>query len=204
LTLDPQRPTVEQLIQDWRRGMKARDELIARAEASLIESVHVWIYEVVRRRLGESAALQDVRILVIERLDTFKGNSEGEFRAWVNTIARNKLNDLGNQETAAKRTPKKEERLDQGIGTDGGSGPQLPDPDSTPSQRAIGDEEAERLKRAMSKLSPDHRQVIYLRQWDNYRFEEIGNRMVRSEDAAKKLYQRALEELRRLMNEDAP
>jgi RNA polymerase sigma factor (sigma-70 family) len=58
------------------------------------------------------------------------------------------------------------------------------------------EEEIRRMETAMEMLSSDCRQVIYLRQWDGLAFEEIGRRMARSADAAKHLYQRALEELR--------
>ena len=201
MTQEPQPPNVEQLIQDFQRGRKAQVQLITLAEKWVREQVKGQGHELLRRRIGESAEVQEAWIQVFMGLDTFTGNTEAEFRKWVHKTVENKRNDLLRQQWAAMRTPAKEEPLDVGPDTPHGSS-QLPSPVPTPSQQAMGREEKKRLEEAMDKLSSEHRQVIFLRQWDKLGFEEIGHRMSRTEDAAKKLHQRAFLELRRHMKED--
>jgi DNA-directed RNA polymerase specialized sigma24 family protein len=47
----------------------------------------------------------------------------------------------------------------------------------------------------MDGLSPDHKEVIRLRNWELLGFDDIGRRMDRSAGAARALWMRALEQL---------
>ena len=51
------------------------------------------------------------------------------------------------------------------------------------------------MRAALQGLSDEHRQVLRLRNWDGLSFAEIGGRLNRSEDAARKLWSRAVEKL---------
>ncbi len=81
----------------------------------------------------------------------------------------------------------------------------MPVRDARPSPRAqvIEAEEARRLRLAMARLSPDHRQVIVLRSWEQLTFAEVARRMQRSEDAVKKLWSRAMQNLKRELTHEA-
>ena len=57
-------------------------------------------------------------------------------------------------------------------------------------------EEARKLRNAMGRLSADHRRVIVLHNWEQLAFPEVGKRMNRSTEAVKKLWSRALQNLR--------
>ena len=65
----------------------------------------------------------------------------------------------------------------------------------SPSASLIAWEETEALQAALARLSDEHRLVIRLRIWDDLPFAEIGKRLNRSEDAARKLWSRAVEKL---------
>lgn len=58
-------------------------------------------------------------------------------------------------------------------------------------------EQAETLLAALGRLPDDYRRVIAWRQQEQLSFEEIGQRMQRSPDAARKLWARAIERLKR-------
>src|SRR5207253_1741044 len=63
----------------------------------------------------------------------------------------------------------------------------------TPSQLASGNEQTADLERVLDRLSEDYRQVLVLRHREECSFEEIGRRMERSANAARKLWARAVE-----------
>ncbi len=76
------------------------------------------------------------------------------------------------------------------------SGLGVPDSQATPSSKAIENEQAETLHRALQRLPEDYRQVIVYRYLEDRSFEEIGRLMQRSAEAARKLWSRAMDELR--------
>lgn len=51
------------------------------------------------------------------------------------------------------------------------------------------------LRAALQRLSEEQRRVIRLRNWDELTFAEIGRRLNRSEEAARKLWTRSVEKL---------
>ena len=53
-------------------------------------------------------------------------------------------------------------------------------------------EEAQRLEAAIESLSPEHREVIVLRKFEELSFAEIGRRMGRTDDACRMLLARAM------------
>jgi len=56
----------------------------------------------------------------------------------------------------------------------------------------------------MSQLSADQQQVITLRNFEQLGFEEIGSRMNRSADAARKLWSRSIETLKLSLRLNSP
>jgi len=60
----------------------------------------------------------------------------------------------------------------------------------------MGEENRSRLASALDRLPVEYRQVIEIRSIQRQSFTEVGDRMGRSEDAAGKLWYRAIEKLR--------
>ena len=56
------------------------------------------------------------------------------------------------------------------------------------------------LEQAMAQLPNDYQQVLRLRNWEQLPFDEIGVRMNRSRDAARKLWSRAILQLQELLD----
>jgi RNA polymerase sigma-70 factor, ECF subfamily len=67
---------------------------------------------------------------------------------------------------------------------------------SKASELSVADEEAEALRAAVERLPGDYRQVIELRYYRQLAFEQIGDEMGRSPEAARKLWVRAMDCLR--------
>jgi RNA polymerase sigma-70 factor (ECF subfamily) len=66
---------------------------------------------------------------------------------------------------------------------------------------AVREETAE-LKAAIARLSVDYQQVIRLRSFQRLSFVDVGRRLGRSADAARKLWVRAITRLQRELTSD--
>jgi RNA polymerase sigma-70 factor (ECF subfamily) len=85
------------------------------------------------------------------------------------------------------------------VGADDSSrltGPVLPDPRLTPSSQAIEREQAQALQQALQRLPEDYRQALVMRYLEGRSFEEISQALQRTPAAVRKLWLRALKQLR--------
>lgn len=119
----------------------------------------------------------------------FQGGAEEEWRAWLTKIL---AHNIANCRRSYRDTQKRQ--LDREVPLDGLQGV-LPGSDLTPSGILGQKEERQELEAALSRLTTEYRQVVLLRYQDKRSFEEIGQIMNRSPDAARKLWSRAVEKL---------
>jgi RNA polymerase sigma-70 factor (ECF subfamily) len=68
-------------------------------------------------------------------------------------------------------------------------------PTETPSAQAIAREQDAEMQRALEQLPEQYRQVILLHHRERLTFEEVGRRLGRSAEAARKLWARAVDKL---------
>jgi RNA polymerase sigma-70 factor (ECF subfamily) len=83
---------------------------------------------------------------------------------------------------------------------------EIPDSGESPSAQARAREQDEEQQRALRRLPERARQAIVWHQWDGLTFAEVGERLGCSEEAARGIFRRALEELKELLEppHDAP
>jgi RNA polymerase sigma-70 factor (ECF subfamily) len=77
------------------------------------------------------------------------------------------------------------------------------DPHRSPRASLIGQEESAALRAALQRLPEDYRLVLRLRNWDCLPLAEVGRRMNRSEEAARKLWSRAIVRLQHELEGEA-
>ncbi|MEM8681590.1 MAG: sigma-70 family RNA polymerase sigma factor [Planctomycetota bacterium] len=142
-------------------------------------------------KCAPSDLVQNTLAKAVERFDGFEGN-EKALLAWLRRILSNEIIDL----RRALHTDKRDIRRESVDPNRPASRLGVVDPDQTPGSQAALMEDIGRLKSALRQLSHDHEEVIRMRNWERLSFAEIGQRMGRSEDAAKKLWGRALAKLR--------
>lgn len=122
----------------------------------------------------------------MENFGDFRGTSREELAGWLRQIL---LHQLSNRLTAyatLKRDVAREVPADSRI---------IHPDQVSPSGQMLSQEEWERLRAALERLSPDYRIAVLLRHRENLSFAEIGQRMNRSEEAARKLWTRAIRQL---------
>jgi RNA polymerase sigma-70 factor (ECF subfamily) len=128
----------------------------------------------------------------------FRGRSEDELLAWLRQILLHNLANLRRQYRATdKRQVQREVSLDTASENDLRGG--LVDEGSSPSMQARAREAQAALQQALEQLPASHRQVIQWRSLERCSFEEIGQRLHCSTNAARKLWTRAIQKLQHLM-----
>jgi len=148
-----------------------------------------------RAKVGPSDVVQDTFLEAYRVFVNFQGEGVEEFRAWLRAILRHKVTDLHDRYLGAQmRRVDREVSFDQGE-SGGLLREILPGTEDTPSTQVAFDEEVRSLYQAIEGLPEESRQVIIWRQWDRLSFVEIGRRLGRSEEAARKHYVRSLERL---------
>jgi RNA polymerase sigma-70 factor (ECF subfamily) len=133
----------------------------------------------------------------------FRGTTEAELLSWLRRILAARTADLLRRYLGSQRRDVRLERelaaelerssqdLDAGL---------LAKQDS-PSKQVARREEGVLLAAALALLPEDYREVLILRHLEGLTFPEVGQRMGRSLDAVKKLWTRALDNLRRSLKD---
>lgn len=190
--------------------LKARVRgLLAAAEAGdsaalgeLLEVFRGYLTSIAREEIGEqlwakvspSDLVQDVFMDACRCFTQFQGSQSEEFRGWLRAILLNRLRDLYKHYFEAQnRNAGLERSMDDSRGGEGPLRQALVGADLTPSKHLARNEEETRLIAAINRLAEQSRQVIIWRRWESLSFAEIGRRLGKSEEAARKLYARAIE-----------
>lgn len=142
----------------------------------------------VRPKLGPSDVVQETFLDAQADFVQFRGETEQEFLAWMRAILRHNLANavrgyLGTEQRNLRREVSFAEH-EQNF--------QIPSGDETPSAILSALEEAELVEQALSRLPQEYQRAITLRNWEQLSFLELGQRLERSEDAARKLWSRAV------------
>jgi RNA polymerase sigma-70 factor (ECF subfamily) len=145
---------------------------------------------------GASDIVQETFLEAQRDFSAFKGDSEQELLAWLRLHLRYRLAKFGR---SYRQTTKR--AVGREVPIDGGGlpfSPGIPGADQpSPSEVAVGEENDRLLKRALERLPDEYRRVIQLRYRENLSFEQIGKALERTPNAARKLWARAIERLKR-------
>jgi RNA polymerase sigma-70 factor, ECF subfamily len=147
-----------------------------------------------RARLDASDVAQEVCMLACKAFPQFAGNTVPQLLAWFDEIHRNVITNHRRHHGAAKRDAHRERPE--------GEVPFDPPADATtPSQRAIRNEEQARLAEALRGLPEKQRLVFQLRHHQELPFKEVAQRAGVSEENARVLMLRAIRRLREVLGE---
>jgi len=140
---------------------------------------------------GASDLVQETIVAGYLRQHQFRGRTLAELRAWLRSILLHELADFRRRFRASCRDVARE--VPVGALAAGPSHPAAADPalDSL-----IRDERVRALGARLARLPADTREVLVLRVGQKLGFREIGERLGRTEDAARKTFTRAIERLR--------
>jgi RNA polymerase sigma-70 factor (ECF subfamily) len=155
-----------------------------RASGRLLAFIRLRLGRDLRARLESRDILQATLLKSLQRLGDLRGNDTRSLMAWLARIAEHEIRDCADHQHRQRRDAAREVPLD-------GEAP-VPAITRSALSRVILDEEALRLEAAIESLSPDHRDVILMRKFEELSFAGIATRTGRSEDAARMLLARAM------------
>ena len=154
------------------------------------------IHRLVRGKADPCDLVQETHLAAVEEFARFRGETEGELAAWLLAILKDRLSKLVRRHVGTRM---RDARLDRELADSSRRvDEQLAATGSTPSQRAGRREDAVAVAAALERLSADHRTVLVLRHIEGLTFPEVGVRMARTDEAARKLWTRAVKEFRRV------
>jgi RNA polymerase sigma-70 factor, ECF subfamily len=175
----------------------ARGKLFERCRDYLLLVAEHELDPGLRGKLGASDLVQQTFLDAERGFPEFRGQTEQELLAWLRRILENRAGQAVRQyRLAAKRDVRSERPLSAWGDL------QLAADIETPSRQVATAEEADRLVLALSRLPGHYQDVIRLRNTERKSFEEIGALMGRSPEAARKLWVRAIEQLRVALDTD--
>lgn len=192
---------VEQIALARREGSTALGSLLELYRNYLTLLAEVQIGRRLQRKVDPADVVQETFLEAHRNFPQFRGNSEGEFVAWLRQILSARFSNLVRHYLGTQR---RDVRLERSVtyeidASSAALDRQLVSPHDSPSAQASQREHVVMLADAISRLPPDYRQVIVLRHLEGITFSEIAQRIGRSEDSAQKLWVRGLARLREEM-----
>jgi RNA polymerase sigma-70 factor (ECF subfamily) len=195
--MTPPEGGVEQLLAAARAGSReALGEALQAYRAYLLLIAQQELDPELRAKGGASDLVQETFVDAQRLIGTFEGTTKGPWAAWLRELL---LNNLADFVRRYRKAGKRRVSLEVGQATSDSqadqAGKAVADTPS-PSVNAMAAEQTATLERALSRLPDDYREVLSLRYQGDMSFEEIGQRLGRSANAARKLWLRAVRKLK--------
>jgi RNA polymerase sigma-70 factor (ECF subfamily) len=157
----------------------------------------------IARRVDASDIVQQTCLEAQRDFRDFLGSSEPELVAWFERILeRNVTQVIRDHALIQKRAVSRERSLDDSRDSQSKLANELAADQSSPSQRAMRGEAAERLARAIDQLTGDQRKALRLRYVEGRSLAEIAKQLGRSTSAAAGLLKRGMMSLRKQFGVD--
>ena len=169
------------------------------AQGLLLETCRRPLLRLARRELNRtlqakgnpSDMVQDTFLTALREIDGFRGCTPDQLLGWLRLILSHRLSNFCRDFYTEKRRVTRE-----APGQAAPAGEDARRAAASPSDVAIRRELAERVRRALHRLPRDSFEVVRLRHEANLSFKEIGQLTGRTASAARKVWVRAIEEVR--------
>lgn len=169
-------------------GNDAAFEILVRKYEKLVSTC---VYSIVGNTEDTLDVSQETFLKVYKSLGSFKGDSE--FSTWLYRIAKNTALDF-----VRKR---KQNTVSIDSSGEENEGFDIPDESTSasPEKKALQNEKKEILQKALKKLSDEHREIIILRDLNDYSYEAIAAQLEIETGTVKSRLFRAREALRKIL-----
>jgi RNA polymerase sigma-70 factor, ECF subfamily len=191
-----------QLLEDARGGdAESLGRLLELYERYLALLARLQIGKRLQGKVDPADIVQETFLDAHRNFARFRGESEGQFLAWLRQILAMKLAGLYRHYLG---TEGRNVRLERDIAEAFDRSSALLDRglvavQSSPSQQAARREQGVLLANALAELSDAYREIIVLRHLEGLTFPQAAERMGRTLDSVEKLWMRALVKLRQLL-----
>jgi len=152
-------------------------------------------------KVDPSDIVQQSLLEAHQDLAALKGKTEAELVAWLRTILTRNLLNVARDFTAQKRDIRRERSLAQRVEDSSVRLDKFLASDQTsPSQRVIRGEQAERLAAALAALPEDQRAAVILKHFHDWSIADIAEHLDRTTLAVGGLLKRGLKKLREALD----
>ena len=164
------------------------------------------INQALQVRLDASDLVQETFMKAHREFAQFLGDGERELVGWLRKILVRTLTNQAKHHCAGGRDMRRQKSLEEALDRSSLTvQAALASPSAaSPSTRAVRREEAVLLADALERIPADYREVFILRNLEQIPVEEVATRMGRSVNAVRKLWTRAMLELRRELERNDP
>jgi len=152
-----------------------------------------------RGKEGASDLVQETFVRALKAFSHFQGNEESEVLAWLRQILMNGVVDFARRYRNTQKRQIDRERSIDGDSSVESLKEQLAGDLTSPSGQAMARERDVQLEQALEELPEHYRQVILMRHRDNLSFVQIAALTEMSDNAARKLWWRAVKRLEQVV-----
>lgn len=149
-------------------------------------------------KVGPSDLVQETLLKAQQDFDRFDGDRESQLLAWLRAILLNNAANCTRQFATDMRDVGREVALDVEDSHEVLAN-HVPAPGPSPSEAVLERERDEALEQALGRLSEPAREVVWLHNQENLSFEEVARWTGQSADAVRKVWVRALRQLREML-----
>lgn len=181
----------------------ARDELFARCRNYVGLIARAQVESWMQAKVDASDLVQQTLLEAHRGFAKFEGQTEAEWLAWLKQILAHNTQDFIRHYRTDKRHAGREVPLRSPADDSGSFFRDPPDDGDSPSQFLVQQEREIELADAITRLSPDHQEVILLRNLQRLPFDQVAERMGRSRPAVQMLWMRAVQKLEELLRESS-
>jgi len=182
----------ELLAQAHAGSAEALGRLLEGFRPLLFQMAEADLDSALRPKAGASDVVQQAFLEAQRDFKDFRGQTRGEALAWLRHILQNNLLDLARRYHGTdKRRLQREMSVEELAGADS-----LAASTSTENSDDKRREQWELIQQGLQRLSAEQQTAIRLRHREGKTFAEIGQALERSEEAARKIWSRAIDELR--------
>jgi RNA polymerase sigma-70 factor (ECF subfamily) len=191
--------SVTGLLAQARAGERqALDRLLAICRTYVAILARARIQSSLAAKADASDLVQQTLFEAFRGFGAFRGQTEAEWLAWLRRILSRNAIDLARKHAGSAKYPAVNKISPAGNGQSDQRFEPV-DPHQSPSAEVRTQERGLLLAEALARLSPEHREVILLRNLEGLAFAEVAERMSRSRPAVQMLWMRALRNLQELL-----
>ena len=177
---------------------EAANRLWERYYEKLIPAVRIRLGQKLRGKMETMDVVQSVFCEAVRSADQREFESEGHFRAWLNQLVENRIRKEARYFGRQKRDMQKEE-----VFLNTKREERRPDRTLSPRPVSIVEhfDELARMEQALEHVPSDVREILVMRYFEELTYAEIGEHIEKSEEATRKIVNRAVQMLAREMND---
>ena len=179
----------------------AQNQLFAKCRSYVGVVARAQVESWLQAKVDASDLVQQTLLEAHRGLAGFRGQTEGEWLAWLRQITAHNAADFVRQYRGTEKRQARRE-IPQRAHVAGRSNERIidpSDPGESPSEMVMRREREIEVADAVTQLAEDYQEVIMLRNLQRLPFDEVARRMNRSRPATQMLWMRALAKLKEII-----